>query len=294
MKTCLFSVSYAGLWGQHALDLEAFLRKAAGLGYDAVELMAKRPHLSILDYDSEGALAKVKSAASEAGVAITTLAGYNDFTCPHAAEVPLEEMQIAYIGRLCRMARALGAGIVRVFTGYTTDPESYAGDWRASLGALRECGDIAREHGVVIGVQNHHDVAVGVETYEEFLRELDHPSCKAMFDPWSAMLQGADLHVWARRLAPLMVQTTLADYVCQRRFRYAPGLVNYQPLPDMVRAVAMGEGQTDWDGFFSGLKEGGFDGVLAYEMCSPLRGGGGERNLDAKARAALEMIQRYW
>ena len=32
----LFSVSYAGLWGQHRLDLPAFLARAAELGYPAV------------------------------------------------------------------------------------------------------------------------------------------------------------------------------------------------------------------------------------------------------------------
>ena len=41
MKPVLFSVSYAGLWGQRTLDIEAFIRKAAKLGYPAVELMDK-------------------------------------------------------------------------------------------------------------------------------------------------------------------------------------------------------------------------------------------------------------
>ena len=46
MRLGLFSVSYAGLWGQHKLDLEAFIAKAAQLGFDSVMLMGKRPHLS--------------------------------------------------------------------------------------------------------------------------------------------------------------------------------------------------------------------------------------------------------
>jgi hypothetical protein len=44
--------------------------------------------------------------------------------------------------------------------------------------------------------------------------------------------------------------------------------------------------------FFAGLKEGGFDGYVAYEMCSPLRGGGSEENLDATARKSLACIER--
>jgi len=49
MLLSLFSVSYAGLWGQRALDTAALIAKAAELGYDAVMLMGKRPHLSPLD-----------------------------------------------------------------------------------------------------------------------------------------------------------------------------------------------------------------------------------------------------
>ena len=47
----LHSVSYAGVWpGQARLTLEAFVDKAADLGFRGVMLMAKRPHLSVLDW----------------------------------------------------------------------------------------------------------------------------------------------------------------------------------------------------------------------------------------------------
>ena len=48
MQPVLFSVNYAGLWGQAQLSLEEFIPHAAELGYPAVELTAKRPHLSAL------------------------------------------------------------------------------------------------------------------------------------------------------------------------------------------------------------------------------------------------------
>jgi sugar phosphate isomerase/epimerase len=103
---------------------------------------------------------------------------------------------------------------------------------------------------------------------------------------------GADLHRAAYRLAPRMVQTTLADYVRIDRFAYQPHLVNYLRLdPPAVRAVPLGEGFIDLPAFFAGLKEGGFTGYVAYEMCSPLRGGGGEANLDAAAQKSLRVIR---
>ena len=84
---------------------------------------------------------------------------------------------------------------------------------------------------------------------------------------------------WRRRgsLAPHMVHTTVADYVRRPRFRYQPPLVNYVREADAVRAVPMGEGFIDYRGFLRALREAGFQGHVAYEMCSPLRGGGAKR-----------------
>jgi len=134
---------------------------------------------------------------------------------------------------------------------------------------------------------------VGLDAYIELLGDISHPACRAMFDPWSIGLHGEDLIAAARRLAPLMVQTTLADYVRLKRFAYQPGLVNYRALDAMVRAVPLGDGFLDLRGFVRALKEAGFRGYLAYEMCSPLRGGGSEQNLDACARTALEKMREW-
>ena len=291
MIPMLFSVSYAGLWGQARLDVPGFIRKAAELGYGAVELMGKRPHLSVVDATEEE-LRAVRRAADDGGIEIATMAGYTDFTSgAAAAEVPFVEMQVAYVRALAKMGRLLGAKIVRVFTGYTTDPESCQGDWTKCVTAIRECAAVAADEGLVLGVQNHHDVGVGFEAYAEFLNDVDHPNCKAMFDPWSVALHGEDLYACAKAMAPLMVQTTLADYVRLKRFAYMPGLINYRSLPEMVRAVPLGDGFIDLEAFFAGLKEGGFNGYVAYEMCSPLRGGGDMENLDATAKRSLEKIR---
>jgi hypothetical protein len=51
----------------------------------------------------------------------------------------------------------------------------------------------------------------------------------------------------------------------------------------MVRAVMFGDGFIDYQAFFEGLQDGGFDAVANYEMCSPIRGGGDVTNLDAYA-----------
>src|SRR3954470_4437729 len=79
MKTALHSVSYAGVWpGQARLTLDDFLARARALGFDAVMLVAKRPHLSPLDYD-RGARRRVRDRLASLKLEVACLAGYTDF-----------------------------------------------------------------------------------------------------------------------------------------------------------------------------------------------------------------------
>src|SRR5205807_918735 len=119
MKTALHSVSYAGVWpGQARLALDDFLVRARTLGFDAVMLMAKRPHLSLLDHDADGRR-RLRGRLADLGLRVACLAGYTDF-CLGAdrPDVPTREMQVFCVRELCRLARDLDCGLVRVFTGF--------------------------------------------------------------------------------------------------------------------------------------------------------------------------------
>jgi sugar phosphate isomerase/epimerase len=292
MTPALFSVSYAGFWGQSALPLLEFIDKARELGYPAVMLMGKRPHLAPLDCTAEQAAA-IKNHLDRQGMTCPVVGAYTDFAGAGAAEVPYLEMQVAYVASLAGLARTLGATILRVFTAYETAGLTPATVWSRVVTGLRECCDRAAAHGVTIAIQNHHDLAVHSDALLELLGDIDRPNCKLGFDAWSLWLRGEDLFEAARRMAPYTACTTNADYVRLPRFRYRPELVNYVPELAMVRAVPFGEGSIDYAAFFAGLRQGGFDGVATYEMCSPLRGGGSLVNLDRYATRYLEWMKAH-
>lgn len=293
MQPALFSVSYAGLWGQERLTCEEFVTRAAALGYRAVMLAGKRPHLAPLDAD-DAALDRLLAALDRRQVACTAVAAYTDFSPARAAETPVLEWQIAYVAELARLAARLGARLVRVFTAYETAGEPAVTQWERVVACLRECGDRAAEHGVTLAVQNHHDLALPTEALLELLADVDRPNCRLGFDAWSPALRGEDLYAAARRAAPLTAMTTNADYVRWPRYAYEPPLVNYRRVePDFVRAVPFGAGFIDYPAFFRGLRDGGFDGPAHYEMCSPVRGGGAAENLDRYARQYLAWLQEH-
>ncbi len=293
MKHCLFSISYAGFWGQHRLELTDFIDKAATLGYDGVMIAGKRPHMSPLDSTPER-IAEVKSHLDRAGLTCEVIAGYTDFSGAGPADIPMLEMQIAHVDGLVKIASGLGAGVVRVFTAYETEGQPLSIIWSRVVTSLQECSDRAARYEVTIAIQNHHDIGVHTDSLLELLNDIDRPNCKLGFDAWSPALRGENVVETAKRMAPHTVITTSADYVRLQRFQYQPDAVNYRTAePPMVRAVPFGDGFIDYEGFFQGLKDGGFDGISTFEMCSPLRGGGSEENLAFCAKRYLEWIENH-
>ncbi len=293
LPTCLFSVSYAGYWGQDALDLPAFVRHAGKLGYRRLMLAGKRPHLSILDASDER-LGEVRAALQQANVSVPIIGAYVDAAGGSAAEVPYLEMQIAYVEQLARLGAQLGSRIVRVFTSYEGVDGRGPALWNVTVRMLQEMSDRAAAFGQTLAVQNHHDVAVGTDALLELLADVNRSHCRLGFDAWSPALRGENLYEAARAAAPHAVITTNADYVRFERFAYRPELVNYERrTPPMVRAVPFGTGFIDYEQFFTGLIDGGFQGIATYEMCSPVRGGGGLANLDRYARTYLSWMHEH-
>jgi sugar phosphate isomerase/epimerase len=291
MKTALHSISYSGSWGQAQLSLDEIIARAAALGFDGIMLAAKRPHASLLDMNAD-ARRRLRDTLGKNRIGLACLAAYTNFTADaEHAEVPHREMQIHYIGELCRLTVELGGKYVRIFTGYEHPAVPYARAWDQSVAAVKECARRAADVGAILALQNHHDLAGHAESFLLFLQAVDEPSCRAAFDAWAPALQGDDLEAAAKKLAKYTVHTTIADYVRLPRFRYQPELVNYRPEADYVQAVPVGDGFIDYKGFLASFRANGFNGSVAYEMCSPLRDGNSLEVLDRYAQRFLEFIR---
>ena len=289
----LHSVSYSGSWGQHFLPVEQFVDKAADLGYNGVMLMAKRPHLSVLDW-GVARRSQLRTQLERHGLSMACIAGYTNFTADlEHGDIPHREIQIRHVADLAEMACDLGGSLVRVFTGYENPAATPHAQWKLTVEALRECAQRAAEFGVIIGIQNHHDIACGYDSLYDLIFEVDEPNCRAMFDAWAPALQGVDLAAAAAKMAKRTVHTTVANYQVRRRYRYVPALVNYEETTPSVHAVPIDEGFIDYAAFLTALEAGGYSGGVAYEMCSPLRGGGGLENLDHYARKFLEFMRMF-
>ncbi len=297
VKTCLHSVSYSGAWrGQAVLSVDEFLIKAKELGFDGVMLTAKRPHVSLIDYDEAGRK-KLRARIKELGLELVCIAGYNDFTAGvDKSGVPNIEIQAVYIGELARLARDLGTNMVRIFTGYERPDIPFEKQYAMVVEGLKMAGKIAAGYGVTLVVQNHHDIAVHPDAMKWLLDEVNLPNVKAAFDCWSPTMEGLspeEIKKAIYTMKPYIFHTTVADYEKLPRFRYVSEYTNYEPLLPENRLVPTGEGYLDYKTFIGTLKEIGYQGYIAYEMCAELKGGGSIENLDKTARAFLEYVKQF-
>lgn len=297
VKTCLHSIGYSGLWrGQALLTVDEFLLKAKELGYDGVMIMAKRPHLSPLDYDKE-ARAKLKKRIEELGLTLVGLAGYSDFTAGmDKPGIPHTEIQAAYIGQVAELASDLGTKMVRIFTGYERPGIPYDRQYATVVEGIKLAAKEAQKYGVTLVVQNHHDIAIHHDAMFWLLNEINMPNVMAGWDAWSPVLEGLstdEIKQSILKMKPYIVNTILADYIPLPRFNYDNTLTNYLSATPVMRAVPVGEGIIDYRSFIGTLKEIGYQGYLVYEMCEVLEGGGSIENLDATARKFLDFVKQF-
>jgi len=297
VKTCLHSIGYSGLWrGQTFLTVDEFLVKAKELGYDGVMLMAKRPHLSIVDYDKE-ARAKLKKRIEDLGLTLVGLAGYSDFTAGmDKPGIPHTEIQSAYVGQVAELASDLGTKMVRIFTGYERPGIPYDKQYATVVEGITLAANEAQKYGVTLVIQNHHDIALHHDAMYWMLKEINLPNVMAGWDAWSPTLEKLtkeEIRQSVLKMKPFIVNTIVADYVALNRYHYENHLTNYVDDVPVMRAVPVGEGLIDYQSFIGALKEIGYQGYLVYEMCEVLDGGGSIENLDATAKKFLNYVKRF-
>jgi sugar phosphate isomerase/epimerase len=297
VKTCLHSISYMGIWrGQATLTVDDFLLKARELGFDGVMLVAKRPHVSLPDYD-DAARQKLRARIKELGLELVCIAGYTDFTAGvDKAGVPNVEIQAVYVGELARLARDLGTNMVRIYTGYERSDVPFDKQYSMVVEGLQMAGRLAAKYGITLAVQNHHDIALHHTAMKWLLDEVNLPNVRAAFDCWSPTLEGLspeEIRKAVKIMQPYIVHTTTADYTELPRFTYDSNHTNYMPRESQMRAVPMGKGFLDYKTFISALKEIGYQGYIAYEMCEVLEGGGSVENLDRSAKSFLEYVKQF-
>lgn len=298
MKFILHSVSYSPTWkGQTALSLEAVINKAAQLGFDGIELIAKRPHASPIDLDPE-ARQRVQEQIQSQGLELACIAGYQDFsTSLEHPDMPRLEKELLYLRETIRLAHDLGCRIVRIYSGFLRPNIPYQDQWNWCVSYLREGAKFAEDHDVLLALQNHSEITVHHVDVLEMIEEIGSPAMRVALDAPYVVKTGVALEKAVADVGSLIVYSTASDHLYRTvALHLAPSAFKATGSYTLTRniTVPVGQGKVDYQTFFKALKGVGYDAYMAYEICSPIKGGGSEENLDRCAKESLACLRQIY
>lgn len=161
------------------------------------------------DVPSDNYLYELKRHAFESGVGISGTGARNNFT---TADKSVRAADVQVIKNWVVCASKMGAPVLRVFadtqmrdkTWHDVAPDAtrkQVRDWIAD--DLRDCAEFGKEHGIIIGVQNHGDFLRTAEDLLELVGLVDSPWCGVIVD--TGYFKTADPYVDMQKAAPYAV-----------------------------------------------------------------------------------------
>ncbi|HIE18538.1 TPA: sugar phosphate isomerase/epimerase [Candidatus Bathyarchaeota archaeon] len=269
MKVCLHSISYAGFFykGNH-IPLKEMIPKAAEMGYEGLEIMAKRPLASPLDV--KGDVSKeIKEAADSWGIELPLIAAYADFIKPN----PLDrEKELLYAAECIRLAEELECPIVRFYGGGDIIYEGvpFQKQWELAKESLKYIAKIAADRGITIALEPHTSVVQTHEDALDMVEQIGSNNIGICLDPPLLALHREPVEKAVKAVGKLLLHAHVMDFVRK------PVLVKYHAMPGLaiseftpIQDVPLGSGEVDVAGFIKAAEEVGYEGHLSYEVCVP-------------------------
>ncbi len=129
------------------------------------------------------------------------------------------------------------------FTGSGPTPD----EWKWGVESMRQTAENAAKSGVMLGVEyiNRFEcyfLNSAADTVR-FVRDVDHPHCRMMYDTFHANIEEKDIAAAIRTAAPYTIHVHISE--------------NDRSTP--------GRGHVDWATSFRTLKETGYDGWMVIE-----------------------------
>lgn len=283
IKLGLYSITYGGIWYKgSALTFEELCRYAAEFGFDGVELDNKRPMGNPMDLNQRRR-EEMRNTLSKYKLEIPCVAANNDFSSP----VPEHrECQLLMVRETARLAKDLGAGIVRLFaawpgvpihegTGtydlvrgeyYTFQRQFPFATWLDRYNHVKDClkeaAKMGEEFGVVMALQNHAPLIKTWKDTLDLVKEVNSPWLKVCLDlPIFENLDKEYVANAVRAVGKLQVHSHYGgEYYRDSDGTVKPRVLDYYTrgnLPDYTHYIGM-------------MNEIGYKGYFTFELCHPV------------------------
>jgi sugar phosphate isomerase/epimerase len=285
IKLGLYSITYGGIWYEGAaLSFEEMARRAKEFGFDGVELDNKRPMGNPMDLNQRRR-DEMRNTVTKLGLEIPCVAANNDFSSPIPEH---RECQLLMVRETARLAKDLGAKIVRLFPawpgvpihegvgtydfvhdhfGYYTFMTQYPyathlDRWNHAKQCLTEAANMGEEFGVVMALQNHPPLIRHWKDTYSLVKEVNSPWLKICLDlPIMEKLDKEYVSDAVHTVGSLQVHSHYGG----EYFRDVSGTVRQRVLD-----YHFGEPLPDYTHYIGLMNEIGYNGYFTFELCHPI------------------------
>jgi sugar phosphate isomerase/epimerase len=226
-----------------------FLKYASQTGYGYIELSTRDVWSEGVD-NPENKAESVRKEVESFGLKVSALSAENDFIMLEEEAV---KAQVERMGRICGLAKILGANVIRTEGGRPKDsvPEDR---WvEAMAGCLTRCIDSAEKNDVRLAVDNHGHVTNDGDLQVELFQRVGSERVGANMDTMNYRWAGHSLDEIAH------FYEIVAPYTFHTHMKDGTGSLRE------YRGAALGEGETDLQQDIKCLQDAGYDGVWCTE-----------------------------
>jgi sugar phosphate isomerase/epimerase len=258
LKTSLNAYSFNKPLTDGSMSIPELIGFCAATGFDGVDITAYYfkgyPQVPSDDY-----LFDIKRKAFKAGLEITGTGVRNDFTIADKAK---RELEVQLVKNWIEAASKLGASVLRIFAGTQKNegiPREQVTEWM--LKDIQTCVDDGKQHGVIIGMQNHNDF---IQTADQIISLVE-----TINSPWFGII----LDIGSYRINEPFAEI-------EKSIRHA---VNWQVKEKMF--INGTEADTDLNKLINMIKASGYRGYLPIETL-------GDGDPKIKVKALFEKMQK--
>lgn len=259
MKLAVSMYSYYHAVKDGRLDLPGFIREAARIGADGVEL---------LDFFYGEDVLADRKAASEAmlatGLSCPIFSVAQNFAKPSADEREAEVQKIRFG---VDEAVWYGSGVVRVFAGDVTEGITFDQARAWIVEGLAEASRYADGHGVRLALENHGKLAGRGDQIAGLVADVralaGNDALGANPDTGNFLLVDQPSHEAIRQVAHVANMVHFKDFAPEPAGH--EGFAFESLAGTRFIGTAVGEGTVDLAACLSALREAGFDGWLSVE-----------------------------
>jgi myo-inositol catabolism protein IolH len=241
------------------LGLTEVARLAAQLGYEYLELSPRHDFMPIFTEPRADnvVVGKFKMAMRAAGVRLASLMAVYHWSSPD------EEERLAALRYWRRAVEiAVETQCRTLNTEFSGLPDTAAASEKAFTASIEELLPLFQREGVAVHIEPHPgDFVEDGNSAVDIVRRIGSPNLRYLYCAPHTFHMGEDMAGMIRHAAPVLAHVHLADSLNFRAgLRY---IVNPIGAPVRIHQhLNIGEGEIDWDVFFSTLADIGFDGIL--------------------------------